>query len=119
LEQDLIADHALGCQVWDTQGNRYLDFTSGIGVTSTGHCHPHVVSAIQQQSAKLLFAQQNILPASPATGQLIDHLQRIVPSNLTRFFFCNSGSEAVDNAMKLARAYTGRQNIISFLVREK
>lgn len=114
--QEIIAERAEGSEVWDSQGNRYLDFTSGIGVTSTGHSHPKVVAAMHDQAAKLLFAQQNILPATPATLKLVNHLRRIVPDDLTRFFFCNSGSEAVDNAMKLARAHTGRQNIISFQV---
>lgn len=114
--QEIIAERASGSEVWDTDGKRYLDFTSGIGVTSTGHSHPKIVKAIQEQASKLLFAQQNILPVTPATVNLVDHLRRIVPDTLTRFFFCNSGSEAVDNAMKLARAHTGRQNIITFQV---
>lgn len=112
--QDIVAERAHGCEVWDTKGKRYLDFTSGIGVTSTGHCHPRVVAAIQDQASKIIFAQQNILPATPAMGELIQRLKGIIPYPMTKFFFCNSGSEAIDNAMKLARAFTGRQNIISF-----
>jgi len=73
-----------------------------------------VVSAIQKQAKEFIFAQQNILPATPASMQLVERLHGIVPNELTRFFFCNSGSEAVDNAMKVARSFTGRQNIITF-----
>lgn len=109
-----MADRAEGCYVWDVSGKKYLDFTSGIGVTSTGHCHPKVVAAIQAQAGRLIFAQQNILPATVALAELTDRLKRIAPSTLSKFFFCNSGSEAVDNALKVARSYTGRQNIIAF-----
>ena len=114
--QDIVADRGEGCHVWDTSGTRYLDFTSGIGVTSTGHCHPRVVNAIQQQASRMIFAQQNVLPATPITFELVQRLKEIIPYPMTRYFFCNSGSEAVDNAMKLARAATGRKNIITFLV---
>lgn len=109
-----MAQRGLGCEVWDTKGQRYLDFTSGIGVTSTGHCHPKVVAAIQDQASKMIFAQQNILPATPVMAELIQKLKDIIPYPMTNFFFCNSGSEAIDNALKLARASTGRQNIVSF-----
>lgn len=110
----MIADKGEGCYIWDTDGNKYLDFTSGIGVTSTGHSHPRVAEAIAAQSKRLLFAQQNILPVTPAMMDLLERLKRITPDTLSKFFFCQSGSEAVDNAIKLARASTGRQNIISF-----
>lgn len=64
----------------------------------------------------MIFAQQNVLPATPITFELVQRLKKIVPYPMERYFFCNSGSEAVDNAMKLARAATGRKNIITFLV---
>lgn len=111
---ELIAERGEGCYIWDTEGRKYLDFTSGIGVVSTGHCHPKVVDAISKQAGRLIFAQQNILPVTPPALDLLTRLQGIVPDELTRFFFCQSGSEAVDNALKLARSYTGRQNVISF-----
>lgn len=96
-----------------SSGNKLLDLTSGIGVTSTGHSHHKVVEAIHNQSKKIIFAQQNILPATEASIKLIQMLKTIMPTNLTRYFFCNSGSEAVDNAIKVARSYTGKPNIIS------
>ncbi|KAL4421398.1 hypothetical protein ABPG75_010689 [Micractinium tetrahymenae] len=112
--QEVVADRASGSYVWTTDGRKHLDFASGIGVLSTGHCHPHVVSAIQQQAGEIIMAQQNILPASKAMVALLQRLERIMPSSLTSHFFCNSGAEAVENAMKIARNYTGRQNIIAF-----
>lgn len=115
--QEIVADTASGCHVWDTSGRKLMDLTSGIGVTSTGHSHPKVVQAIHNQANKIIFAQQNILPATEASISLIHHLKEIVPAELNRFFFCNSGSEAVDNALKVARSYTGKQNIISMNVR--
>ena len=90
---------------------------AGIGVLSTGHCHPRVVKAIQDQAAKIIMAQQNILPLSKPMIALLERFERVMPSALTRFLFCNSGSEAVDNAIKIARNATGRQNIIAFEVR--
>lgn len=115
--QEIVADRASGCHVWDTSGRKLMDLTSGIGVTSTGHSHPTVIDAIHKQANKIIFAQQNILPATEASISLIDHLKEIMPKDLTRFFFCNSGSEAVDNALKVARSYTGKQNIIAMQVR--
>lgn len=111
---EIIADRGQGCYIWDTDGNEYLDFTSGIGVVSTGHSHPRVAEALATQARRLYFAQQNILPVTPAMIQLLERLKGITPDTLTKFFFCQSGSEAVDNAIKLARASTGRQNIIAF-----
>eukprot|EP00798_Chlamydomonas_sp_ICE-L_P006282 gene6282-2913_t len=103
-----------GSWVWDTDGNKFLDMTSGIGVTSTGHCHPTVVEAVQKQAATIVHAQQNVFGAHEPVLALVERLSRIVPSHLSRFFFCNSGAEAVDNAIKVARAHTGKQNIIAF-----
>jgi 4-aminobutyrate aminotransferase len=104
---------ASGCWVTTSSGSKLLDLTSGIGVTSTGHSHPKVIEAIHNQANKIIFAQQNILPATEASMSLIRFLKGIMPTNLTRYFFCNSGSEAVDNAIKVARSYTGKPNIIS------
>ncbi len=110
---DIVVDHAEGCYVYDTAGNRYLDFTSGIGVTNTGHCHPKVVKAIQEQAAKLLHGQINIVyPASLVN--LVAELRTVVPAQLDGFFFSNSGAEAIEGAVKLARHATGRPNIIVF-----
>lgn len=61
-----VADHAKGCYVWDDKGDRSLDFTSGIGVVTAGHGHPRVVRAIQEQAAKIIYAQQNIVQRAGA-----------------------------------------------------
>ncbi|KAI7841462.1 hypothetical protein COHA_004857 [Chlorella ohadii] len=112
--QEVVADHGSGSYVWTTDGRRHLDFACGIGVLSTGHCHPKVVEAIQRQAGQLIMAQQNLLPGSKPMVDLLQRLERVMPSQLASHFFCNSGSEAADNAIKIARSYTGRQNIIAF-----
>jgi len=110
---DIVADHAEGVYIYDSEGTEYLDFTSGIGVTSTGHCHPKVVSAIKKQAESLIFGQMNIVVHKPVL-ELITKLKGIVPSGLDRFFFSNSGAEAVEAAVKLSKRATGRSNIIVF-----
>ncbi|MDH4137755.1 MAG: aminotransferase class III-fold pyridoxal phosphate-dependent enzyme, partial [Anaerolineae bacterium] len=102
-----------GAYVWDQTGRRYLDFTSGIGVTNTGHCHPRVVAAIREQAGRILHLQANFAYHEPML-RLIAALRQVVPSELNTFFFTNSGAEAVEAAVKLARHATGRTNIIAF-----
>ena len=102
-----------GLYLYATGGRRYLDLTSGIGVTSTGHCHPQVVAAAQAQVAKLIHGQANIVYHKPAL-ELVQELQQILPSHLDGFFFTNSGAEAVEAAMKLSRHATGRTNMVVF-----
>jgi len=109
----IIAERAEGAYVYDRDGSRYLDFTCGIGVTNTGHCHPKVVQAIQEQAARLLHGQVNIV-FHPPLLELVEELRAIVPAGLDRFFFSNSGAEAVESAVKLARQATGRPNVIVF-----
>jgi 4-aminobutyrate aminotransferase len=110
---ELVADRAQGAYVWDTDGNRYLDFTSGIGVTNTGHCHPDVVEAAREQAALLIHGQANLIIHEPML-RLAAALREVVPSPLDTFFFSNSGAEAVEASIKLARQATGRTNIIAF-----
>ncbi len=110
---DLVVERGEGAHVWDTDGVRYLDFTSGIGVTNTGHCHPRVVRAIQDQAARFIHAQVNVYYHQPLF-RLVETLRQVVPPRLDSFFFSNSGAEAVEAAVKLARHYTGRPNIIVF-----
>jgi len=110
---DIIADHAKGCWIYDINGAKYLDFTCGIGVTSTGHCHPAVVAAIQQQASNLIHGQINIIKHKPIL-ELVAQLKTIVPPEIDRFFFTNSGAEAIEGALKLARHATKRPNIIVF-----
>lgn len=91
----------------------YLDFTSGIGVTSTGHCHPVVVDAICAQANLLLHAQPTVARSEPLRA-LAAALSELLPLDLDCAFFANSGSEAVEGALKLARQTTGRPNVIAF-----
>jgi 4-aminobutyrate aminotransferase len=104
---------AEGIYIYDDAGQQYIDFTSGIGVTNTGHCHPRVVQAIQEQAKDLLFAQMNIL-IPPVTVALADALAELTPSIIDTFFFSNSGAEAVEASVKLARHATSKQNIVVF-----
>jgi 4-aminobutyrate aminotransferase len=107
------AERAEGCYIYATNGKKYLDFTCGIGVTNTGHCHPKVVEAIRTQAGLFLHAQANIVVHQPML-QLIGELRTIVPAAIDGFFFSNSGAEALEGAVKLARAATGKPNIIVF-----
>lgn len=109
----IIASRAEGCYVYDQDGAPYLDFTCGIGVTNTGHCHPRVVEAIREQAGKLIHAQINIIYHEPLL-HLINELRTILHPSLDGFFFSNSGAEAIEGALKLARHATGRTNIIVF-----
>lgn len=112
---DIVAVRGEGSYIWDADGNRYLDFASGIAANSTGHCHPQIVQAIKRQAETLIHTSvtthntQNILLAS-----------RLCSSSITPFFdnpqvfFCNSGAEAVDGSLKLARFVSGNPGIIAF-----
>lgn len=106
-------DYGQGPYLHTTDGCRYLDFTTGIGVVNTGHCHPKVVAAAQAQVAKLIHGQQNVVYHKPVL-ELIQELQTILPPHLDGFFFANSGAEAIEAAMKLARHATGRTNMVVF-----
>ncbi len=111
---NVMVDHGEGIYLIDTSGRRYIDFTSGIGVTSTGHAHPRVVKAIQDQAARLIHGQANIVYHQPML-ELVDELMTIVPwPDLDRYFFSNSGAEIVEAAVKLAKQVTRRQNVIVF-----
>jgi 4-aminobutyrate aminotransferase len=106
-------EHGEGAYLYTTEGRKLLDFTCGIGVTNTGHCHPKVVAAVQKQAAKLLHGQANIVIHQPMLD-LIAELRQVFPEYLDGYFFSNSGAEAVEGAVKLARMATGRSNIVVF-----
>jgi 4-aminobutyrate aminotransferase len=110
---EILVERGEGVYLYDVEGRRYLDFTCGIGVTNTGHCHPRVVQAIRDQAGLLLHGQANIVYHRPML-ELVAELRTIVPSELDSFFFSNSGAEAVEGAVKLARQATGRSDIIAF-----
>jgi 4-aminobutyrate aminotransferase len=111
----LVVARGSGAVIEDVDGNLYLDFTAGIAVTSTGHCHPEVVAAIQDQAAKLIHMSGTDFYYEPQ----IDLAQRLAESapgkTPKRVFFTNSGAEALEAALKLARWHTGRSRAIAFL----
>ncbi|NLV78139.1 MAG: aminotransferase class III-fold pyridoxal phosphate-dependent enzyme [Rhodococcus sp.] len=109
----VTVDHASGCYIHGVDGRRYLDFTAGIGVTSTGHCHPHVVEAARRQIGSLIHGQYTTVMHRPLL-ELIERLGTVLPDGLDSLFFANSGSEAVEAALRLARQATGRPNIVVF-----
>lgn len=104
-----------GVHVWDEEGNRFLDFTAGWGVTCLGHAHPVIIRALTDQSGKILQGPNSGVTYSPVRARLLSLLSSILPANLTRVFFANSGAEANDAAIKLARKATGRTDVVSAL----
>ena len=109
----VVAARGEGVHLFDEDDRRYLDFTAGIGVTSTGHCHPKVVEAAQRQVATLIHAQYTTVLHRPLLT-LVERLGGVLPPGLDRMFFANSGSEAIEAALRLARMSTGRPNVIVF-----
>jgi 4-aminobutyrate aminotransferase len=111
----LVARRGRGARVEDVDGNEFLDFAAGIAVVSTGHCHPEVVAAIQKQAGELLHISGTDFYHEGLTN-LADRLSAVAPmKGPHRFFYGNSGAEAIECALKLARYHTGRQHIIAFL----
>src|SRR3989440_4666567 len=108
----IVAERGEGVWIYASDGQRYLDLYGGHAVAGTGHCHPHVVAAIRKQSEKLLFYSN--LVYSEARARAAEKLVSIAPDSITKTFFCNSGAEANENAMRMARMTTGRENVITF-----
>src|SRR5579862_866271 len=110
----LVAKRGRGARVEDVDGNEFLDFAAGIAVASTGHCHPEVVEAIQKQAAELIHISGTDFYNEPLTD-LAARLSAVAPmAGPHRVFYGNSGAEAIECALKLARYHTGRQHIIAF-----
>jgi acetylornithine/N-succinyldiaminopimelate aminotransferase len=102
-----------GVYVWDEEGTKYLDLTAGWGVTSIGHAHPVIQNALKEQARLILQNPNSGLTYSPVRSRLLSLLSDILPANLTRVFFSNSGAEANDAAIKLARKVTGRPKVVA------
>jgi 4-aminobutyrate aminotransferase len=109
----VVAVRGEGVHLFDAAGRRYLDFTAGVGVTSTGHCHPRVVEATQRQAATLVHGQYTTVLHEPLLT-LTERLGEVLPAGLDTVFYLSSGSEAVEAALRLARHATSRQNVIVF-----
>ena len=112
MHTDILVKKASGIYLEDVNGKRYMDFTSGLATTNIGHNHPAVVEAIKRQAEKLIHSGC-IFYYEPLIA-LAEMLREVTPPGLDMFFFSNSGAEAVEGALKLARYSTGRQGIIAF-----
>ncbi|HEY6660875.1 MAG TPA: aminotransferase class III-fold pyridoxal phosphate-dependent enzyme, partial [Pyrinomonadaceae bacterium] len=108
----IAAQRGEGVWIYASNGDKYLDLYGGHAVAGTGHCHPHVVNAIREQAGELLF-YSNLVYSQPR-ARAAEKLVSIAPDALTKAFFCNSGTEANENAMRMARMATRREKIITF-----
>src|SRR5438128_6497031 len=108
----VVVERGEGVWIYASNGDQYLDLYGGHAVAGTGHCHPHVVAAIREQTEKLLFYSNLIY--SETRARAAEKLVSIAPTSLTKAFFCNSGTEANENAMRMARMATGREQIVTF-----
>jgi|SRR5699024_11579915 len=109
----VLVERGEGCYLYDTDGRRHLDFTSGIGVTSTGHCHPKVVEAAQAQIAKVIHAQYTTVMHKPML-ELSERLGDRMPGNIDTLFYASAGTEVSEAALRLCRQSTGKPNVIVF-----
>ena len=108
----IAAERGEGVWIYTSDGQKYLDLYGGHAVAGTGHCHPHIVKALQKQAEQLLFYSN--LVYSETRARAAEKLVSVAPAQLAKAFFCNSGTEANGNAMRMARMFTGRENIITF-----
>ncbi len=106
-----VEERADGCWVYDSEGNRYLDFLAGFGALNFGHCHPRIVTAVQEQLQKMPLSSRVLFNAPQA--ELAAALANLAPGDLQYCFFCHSGAEAVEACLKFARLATGRRKIVS------
>ena len=111
-KMDIAVERGSGSWVWTSEGEKFLDLYGGHAVCATGHSHPHVVKAIQEQAEKVLFYSN--LVYSEVRAQASEKLVSIAPHSLSKAFFCNSGTEANENAMRMARLATKREKVITF-----
>src|SRR4051794_38590234 len=110
----LVVERGSGAVIEDVDGNLYLDCTAGIAVTATGHCHPEVVAAVQDQAGKLLHMSGTDFYYQPQF-ELAERLATTAPGpSPKRVFFTNSGAEALEAALKLVRYHTGRSRVVAF-----
>lgn len=110
-KRNLVLVRGLGARVWDESGREYIDCVGGIGVANVGHCNPAIVAAIQEQAARLITC--NELFYNDARARCLARLNEITPEGIDRFFLCNSGTEAVEGAIKFARMATGRKHVVA------
>src|SRR5215203_2421842 len=111
-KMNIAVETGKGSWIWTSEGEKYLDLYGGHAVCATGHAHPHVVAALKEQAEKVLFYSN--LVYSEIRARAAEKLVSIAPQTLTKAFFCNSGTEANENAMRMARFATGREKVITF-----
>ncbi len=111
-KMDISVERGRGAWIWTSEGDKYLDLYGGHAVCATGHSHPHVVKAIKEQAEKVLFYSN--LVYSGIRAKTAEKLVDVAPKSLTKAFFCNSGTEVNENAMRIARMATGREKVITF-----
>lgn len=111
-KMNIAVERGRGAWIWTSDGEKYLDLYGGHAVCATGHSHPHVVEALKNQAEKVLFYSN--LVYSEIRARAAEKLVSIAPESLTKAFFCNSGTEANENAMRMARFATKREKIITF-----
>ena len=110
----IYADRALNSEIWDIEGNRYIDFGAGIAVVNTGHCHPRVMAAVTEQLGRFTHTCHQVMPYEPYI-RLAERLNELVPGNFPKkTIFVTTGAEACENAVKIARIATGRNAVIAF-----
>jgi len=112
-KRDRVITRGKGALVWDINGNEYIDCTGSYGVAVVGHCHPKVVEAIQKQVEKLIACHASFY--NDARSEMLEKLIRLAPNGLDRVFLSNSGAESVECAIKLARKYSGKPEIIAMM----
>ncbi|TDE39044.1 4-aminobutyrate--2-oxoglutarate transaminase [Antarcticimicrobium sediminis] len=114
VQTQIYAERAKNAEVWDVEGNRYIDFAAGIAVLNTGHCHPKVMAAVTEQMGRFTHTCHQILPYAPYV-RLAERLNARVPGDFDKkTVFVTTGAEAVENAIKVARVATGRPAVIAF-----
>lgn len=111
-KMNVSVERGSGAWVWTSEGEKYLDLYGGHAVCATGHSHPHIVEAIKKQAARVLFYSN--LVYSEIRAKAAEKLVSVAPDSLSKAFFCNSGTEANENAMRMARMATGREKVITF-----
>ncbi|NCF36804.1 MAG: aminotransferase class III-fold pyridoxal phosphate-dependent enzyme, partial [Gammaproteobacteria bacterium] len=110
----VYTERALGSEIWDVEGNRYIDFGTGIAVCSAGHCHPKITAAVQQQLEKFSHTCVMVTPYDSMV-RLAEKLNELAPgSSSKKSIFVTTGAEAIENAVKIARAHSGRRGVIAF-----
>jgi acetylornithine/LysW-gamma-L-lysine aminotransferase len=112
-KRDLVLTRGKGALVWDVNGNQYIDCTGSYGVAVVGHCHPKVVEAIQRQVETLIACHASFY--NDARSELLQKLIRLAPKGLDKVYLSNSGAESIECAIKLARKYSGKPEIISLM----